>query len=115
MLLRYGASRIIKSDARIPNVKTANSRLKRNTPRGLVDQVTQPEPLHRQVELLVLRRHLTQSERFQVHALHYAGHSIRTIGEHPGRAASMICRGLDRNVGAAGYVLTAHTCVFWSR
>lgn len=52
----------------------------------------------------MLRGHLTQSERYQVHALREAGHSFRTIGERLGRAASTICRELHRNGSAAGYV-----------
>ena len=52
----------------------------------------------------MLRGHLTQSERYQVDALREAGHSLRTIGERLGRAASTICRELHRNGCAAGYV-----------
>lgn len=50
------------------------------------------------------RGHLTQAERYQVHALRDAGLSLRGIGKRIGRHPSTIGRELRRNAGAAGYL-----------
>lgn len=49
------------------------------------------------------RGHLTQAERYQVHALREAGLSLRAIGKRMHRSASTICRELKRNRCPAGY------------
>lgn len=49
------------------------------------------------------RGHLTQSERYQAHALRDAGFTLRAIGKRLGRSASTICRELKRNCCPTGY------------
>lgn len=48
-------------------------------------------------------QHLSQDERYQIHALLKAGHAISRIAEIIGRHKSTVSRELTRNVGLKGY------------
>ena len=52
----------------------------------------------------ISRRFLSQGERIEIADLHHQGLSVREIGRRIGRAASTICRELQRNATAgSGY------------
>ena len=56
-----------------------------------------------QSKLLVIYKHLSQAERYQIHALMKAGHDQSQIAKVLDRNKSTISRELSRNTGSRGY------------
>ena len=56
-----------------------------------------------QSKLLMTYKHLSQAERYQIHALMKAGHSQYQIAKLMDRHKSTISRELTRNTGSRGY------------
>ena len=56
-----------------------------------------------QSKLLMTYKHLSQAERYQIHALMKAGHDQSQIAKLLDRHKSTICRELSRNTGSRGY------------
>ena len=56
-----------------------------------------------QSKLLMTYKHLSQAERYQIHALMKAGHDQSQIAKLLGRHKSTISRELSRNTGSRGY------------
>ena len=56
-----------------------------------------------QSKLLMTYKHLSQAERYQIHALMKAGHDQSQIAKLLDRHKSTISRELSRNTGSCGY------------
>ncbi|MSQ65976.1 MAG: IS30 family transposase [Limnohabitans sp.] len=56
-----------------------------------------------QSKLLMTYKHLSQAERYQIHALLKAGHDQSEIAKQLDRHKSTISRELNRNAGSRGY------------
>ena len=56
-----------------------------------------------QSKLLMTYKHLSQAERYQIHALMKAGHDQSQIAKVLDRNKSTISRELSRNTGSRGY------------